>query len=330
MLFLIENQNLTVPSINLALEEYIVRNFDLKNDYLILYQNQPSIVIGKHQNVFEEVNTDILLEEKFPVYRRISGGGAVYHDLGNLNFCYITSYNKYKFNNYHYFTLPIIQTLNMLGLSVKLNKDNALVIKGKKISGNAQFTSKNRMMSHGTLLFSSNLENLRKSLAVKQKNIQSKSRKSIRREVINITDCILSSITLKEFRDLLVQNYFKSQQKILYYQLSDNDWMRIKSLIKNKYENWQWNYGESPEFHLIVSHKFSVGLRIIDLIIDRGRIVEVKIEGENLPEKNIKLITNKLNNIRYYHDDLLKFFNSIDIYPTFGNISVMELLNLIY
>ena len=158
MRYLIDNRNNTEPSINLALEEYAIRYLDISDDYVLLYQNNPAVILGRHQNLWEELNLNFIQKNNISINRRISGGGTVYHDLGNLNYSFITKFEKFKFNNYKFFTEPILTALHSLHIKAKLNSRNDIVIGHKKISGNAQFTSKDRMVSHGTLLYQSNLD----------------------------------------------------------------------------------------------------------------------------------------------------------------------------
>jgi len=151
-MYLIKTPPTTNPYLNIAIEEYAVRNLDMSHDYLFIYSNAPSVVIGKNQNPFMEVNLPFLKTNNIKLARRISGGGAVYHEPGNLNFCYITESTKENFNNYKKFLNPIIEYLNSLGIPAVINQRNDIEVEGLKISGNAQFTSRNRMLSHGTLL----------------------------------------------------------------------------------------------------------------------------------------------------------------------------------
>ena len=158
MLKLIDNNNVTDPCINLSLEEFCVRNLDMKDDYLLFYINEPSIIIGKHQNTIEEINMKYVKDNNINVVRRISGGGTVYHDKGNLNFSFMTRHSQKSIHNFKLFTDPVIRVLNQLGVKAILNGRNDITVEGRKISGNAQFTDTRSMFSHGTLLFDSDIE----------------------------------------------------------------------------------------------------------------------------------------------------------------------------
>ena len=179
-MFLINNNGINDPSVNLALEEYCVRNLDMHNDYLLFYVNEPSVIIGKHQNTIEEINSGYVEKNGIHVVRRISGGGAVYHDKGNLNFSFMTKHSQKSIHNFKLFTEPVIRVLKELGVNAELNGRNDITVNEKKISGNAQFTNTRSMFSHGTLLFNSNLENVSNALNVSSGKIESKGIKSVR------------------------------------------------------------------------------------------------------------------------------------------------------
>lgn len=156
----------TNPFFNLALEEYLLKNVDIKEDYFILWQNEPTIVIGKHQNTLKEINMNFVKDNNINVVRRNSGGGAVYHDLGNINFTFITKYDEKHLLDFKTFTNPVVYSLGKLNVKAELSGRNDILIDGRKISGNSQHIYKDRFLHHGTLLFNSELENLVKALNV--------------------------------------------------------------------------------------------------------------------------------------------------------------------
>lgn len=168
----IDNKGIKDPYINLAMEEYVLKNFGEADTYLLFYINAPSIIIGKNQNSVEEINTDYVRENNIKVVRRLSGGGAVYHDEGNLNFSFITKDDGDSFHNFAKFTEPVVQALNKIGVPAELVGRNDLVVEGRKISGNAQFSTKGRMFSHGTLMLDSEIEHIVSALNVKKEKIE--------------------------------------------------------------------------------------------------------------------------------------------------------------
>ncbi len=210
------------PTINLALEEYCVRNLNVENEmYLLFYINQPSIIIGKHQNTIEEINKEYVDANGIKVVRRISGGGAVYHDFGNLNFSFITKYSPEFFHNFEKFTKPVVETLREMGVNAELGGRNDITVDGRKISGNAQFTNLKSMFSHGTLLFNSHIEDVVQALNVKQDKIESKGIKSVRSRVANITEFLKEEMAIREFRERIIKSIFKDYDEMPVYELND-------------------------------------------------------------------------------------------------------------
>src|SRR3954447_3269134 len=199
MLF-IDNQKNYDPRINLAIEEYALKHLDINETYLLFYINEPSIIIGKNQNTIEEINTEYVESNGIHVVRRLSGGGAVYHDLGNLNFSFITKDDGESFHNFRKFTEPVVSALQKLGVNAELSGRNDIEDGGRKISGNAQFSTKGRMFSHGTLMLNSEIENVVSALKVKKDKIESKGIKSVRSRVANISEFLTEKIRIEEFR----------------------------------------------------------------------------------------------------------------------------------
>lgn len=269
MLF-IDNQNITDPRINLAIEEYCLKHLDPEETYLLFYINQPSIIIGKNQNTIEEINTKYVDENGIIVVRRLSGGGAVYHDLGNLNFSFITKDDGNSFHNFKKFTEPVVAALKRLGVDAKLSGRNDLMANGRKISGNAQFSTKGRMFSHGTLLFDSEIEHVVSALKVKKDKIESKGIKSIRSRVANISEFLDQKMTTVEFRSMLLRYIFDTEGEIPEYKLTEKDWKIINQISKERYQNWDWNYGKSPKFNLQHSKRFQAGSVDIRLEVQKG------------------------------------------------------------
>jgi lipoate-protein ligase A len=329
MLF-IENKGITDPRINLAIEEYALKNLDMNETYLLFYINEPSIIIGRNQNTIEEINTEYVDKNGVHVVRRLSGGGAVYHDLGNLNFSFITKDDGESFHNFRKFTEPVTAALKKLGVNAELSGRNDIEVEGRKISGNAQFSTGGRMFSHGTLLLNSEMENVASALKVKKDKIESKGIKSVRSRVANISEFLSEPITMEEFRSLLLKSIFEGHKDIPEYVLTDDDWGKINKLSKERYQNWEWNYGKSPKFNLQHSHRFPVGQIDVRLKVNKGVIENCKIYGDFFGVGDVSDIENRLNSVRYERNELEKALADVDIPRYFGKVSKEEFIDLIY
>ncbi|QVY62809.1 lipoate--protein ligase [Cytobacillus gottheilii] len=329
MLF-IDNKGINDPQINLAIEEYALKNLDINETYLLFYINAPSIIIGKNQNTIEEISTEYVEKNGITVVRRLSGGGAVYHDLGNLNFSFITKDDGESFHNFRKFTEPVVNALKKLGVNAELSGRNDLTVEGRKISGNAQFSTRGRMFSHGTLMFDSEIDHVVSSLRVKKDKIESKGIKSIRSRVANISEFLHEKVTIEEFRTLLLKNIFGDIDDIPEYVLTEEDWEKIHQLSKERYQNWDWNYGKSPKFDLQHSHRFPVGSIDIRLNVNKGIIEECKIYGDFFGVGDVGEIEGKLTGLRYERAAIDEALKGTDIKHYFGNITMEDFLQLIY
>ncbi len=326
----IENEGITDPQINLALEEYALRNFGEHEDYLLFYINAPSIIIGRNQNTLEEINDEYVRKNGITIVRRMSGGGAVYHDLGNLNFSFITQYKKENLHNFKKFTKPVIRVLNEMGVNAEMSGRNDILVDGRKISGNAQFSSGKRMFSHGTLLLDSDLDEVTNALNVKMSKIESKGHKSVRSRVANISEFLEEPMAIEEFRERLLKGLYQDRDKFETYHLTDEEWEAVHALKDEKYGNWDWNYGKSPKFNIQRTKRFPVGE--IDLRIDvhKGHIKNLKIYGDFFGKEPVDEIEQLLADVRYDPEDISQALKNVDVQSYFGNVKKEDFLNLVY
>ncbi|MFD1779823.1 lipoate--protein ligase [Fredinandcohnia salidurans] len=329
MLF-IDNKGIHDPQINLAIEEYALKNLDINETYLLFYINAPSIIIGKNQNTIEEINTQYVEDNGIKVVRRLSGGGAVYHDLGNLNFSFITKDDGESFHNYKKFTEPVIEALHKLGVNAQLSGRNDIEVEGRKISGNAQFSTRGRMFSHGTLMFDSEIDHVVSALKVKKDKIESKGIKSVRSRVANISEFLNEKITIEEFRQMLLRYIFNTDGDIPEYVLTEKDWENIHELSKERYQNWDWNYGKSPKFNYQHTHRFPVGSIDVRLEVQRGMIENCKIFGDFFGVGDVEDIEKRLIGTKYEKAELEQALKNVDIQHYFGKITKDDFINLIY
>jgi lipoate-protein ligase A len=331
MLF-VDNQNLHDPALNLALEEYLIRNIAPLEELLLFYINEPSIIIGRHQNTFAEINVEYVREQGLDVVRRLSGGGAVYHDLGNLNFSFIAPNLGGSFANFQKFTAPVIQVLRDLGVQAELSGRNDILAEGRKISGNAQYVSGARMVSHGTLLYNSDLEAIGKALRVKASKIESKGIKSVRSRVANITEFLSEPVDILSFRRQILSGVFAQQTAadIPEYQLTPADWEAVRQLARERYQSWDWNYGSSPAFNLRRSVRYAGGEIEVYLVVQKGMLHSIKFIGDFFGQRDVAELEERLAGCPYLPDALGERLTAFEVNQYFAGFSLAELLSLLY
>ncbi|MBO3097655.1 lipoate--protein ligase [Gelidibacter pelagius] len=326
----IENEGNTNPKLNLALEEYALRNFSAENDYLLFYINEPSIIIGRNQNTLEEINHNYVEENNIHIVRRISGGGAVYHDFGNLNFSFITNHDVKSLSNFKKFTAPVIKVLNGLGLNAELKGRNDIEVDDKKISGTAQFSTGKRMVSHGTLLYNTDLGEVANALNVKMSKIQSKGHKSVRSRVANITEFLNDPLKIEDFRQLLLEGLYDQSEAFESYHLTADEWKAVHQLKEEKYDTWDWNYGRSPKFNIQRSKRFAIGEIDLRIFVEKGHITEFKVFGDFFGKEPVENLEKLLSGARYDQADIIELLKEIEINEYFGDISKDDFIALIY
>ena len=290
---MIENRNCTTPSINLAIEEYALRKLDCaSDDYLFLYVNTPAVIVGKNQSIYKEINFDVLRKDIVNVYRRISGGGTVYHDEGNLNFGFISKHEDFKVNNYKHFNQPIVSALIKAGISAEMDSRNNIVVDGKKVSGNAQFTNRKNILSHGTLLFNADLNVLRMALRENEFDVETKAVSSVRSSVMNLPATNLFS-DIKRFKEYLIAALDAKQ--ILKF--SDGEWAEIKKLAEEKFESYEWTFGRSP-FTIIKKNGINIAVEegLIKSMDGVDEFISTKLKGVPYKASEIKKALSNLPN----------------------------------
>lgn len=324
------------PRVNLAIETYLLQNMPLDESILLFYINEPSIIIGRNQNTIEEINKEYVDEKGIHVVRRLSGGGAVYHDLGNLNFSFIMPDDGNSFRDFKKLTEPIVEALHKLGIEgAQLKGRNDLVIDDKKFSGNAMYSTNGRMFAHGTLMFDSDIDEVVNALKVKKDKIESKGIKSIRSRVTNIKDYLPAdkqAMTTEEFRQAILLQIFgvDSVDQVKTHELNEEDWKAINQISEDYYKNWDWNYGRSPEFNLERQKRFAIGSIEVRLDVANGKIEKAKIFGDFFGLGEIKDVEDQLIGTRYDKKALEECIDQIDLTHYFGNITKEDFLELIY
>jgi lipoate-protein ligase A len=276
----------TDPYFNLASEEVLLKHRE--EDYFLLYRNEPSIVVGKHQNTLAEINLPFVREKGITVARRISGGGTVFHDLGNVNFAFITTGTEGELVDYKRHTLPIIQALLSMGLNAKLGERNELLLGRKKISGTASHVYKQRVLHHGTLLFASVMTDLSAALQVKPGIFEDRAVKSVPSEVTNICRHLVDKMEVEDFQKRLLVHILEQMGGASPYRFSEEDLNEINRLKESKFSSWDWNFGYSPKYQFNKTLQFASGHLALHMNVDKGIIREVSIEGDFLGTRDIQ------------------------------------------
>ncbi|QHW36522.1 lipoate--protein ligase [Staphylococcus ursi] len=317
----ISNQNHTDPTLNLAMEEYVLKTvpMDDNDSYFLFYINRPSIIVGKNQNTIEEVHQPYIETNAIDVVRRISGGGAVYHDFGNLNFSFITKDDGDSFHNFKKFTQPIVEVLNDLGVKAELTGRNDIQVGQAKISGNAMVKVKDRMFSHGTLMLNSDLDEVQNALRVNPAKIQSKGVKSVRKRVANIQEFLDEPLDIEAFKAIILKKLF-GEAEVESYTLTEEDWKNIEKLSNEKYRTWDWNYGKNPKYNFEREHKFEKGFVQIKLDVKKGRIAHAKIFGDFFGEGDVTELENALTDVLHQRAAIQEALKNYDLYHYFGDI----------
>lgn len=330
MLF-VENRDVTDARLNLALEEHVLRNAMADDDLLLFYVNEPAIIIGRNQNTIEEIDSDVVAARGIQVVRRVSGGGAVYHDLGNLNFSFMTRDVHARFNRYDLFNRPVVDVLKELGVPAEIGGRNDILAGGRKISGNAQFATAGRMFSHGTLLLDSNLDDVTAALKPKPGKVESKGVKSIRSRVANISEFLREPISVNELRDRILERIFGSRDRarIPTLPLGDTDWQAARALVERRYGTWEWNYGENPPCNVQRARRFPAGEIDVRLNIQKGRIDSVRLFGDYMGRSDIGELEARLRGLAYDRDALASVLGGLDISEYFGDIGREDVLELL-
>ncbi|MBU6721757.1 lipoate--protein ligase [Staphylococcus aureus] len=323
----ISNNNITDPTLNLAMEEYVLKNLPAEESYFLFYINRPSIIVGKNQNTIEEVNQTYIDAHNIDVVRRISGGGAVYHDTGNLNFSFITDDDGNSFHNFQKFTEPIVQALQSLGVNAELTGRNDIQVGQVKISGNAMVKVKNRMFSHGTLMLNSDLDEVQNALKVNPAKIKSKGIKSVRKRVANIQEFLNDPLEIEEFKKIILKTIF-GETEVEEYKLTDEDWENIEKLSNDKYRTWEWNYGRNPKYNFEREEKFEKGFVQIKFDVKRGKIEHAKIFGDFFGVGDVTDLENALVGCLHDFEHIEEALSEYDLYHYFGDIDRHELIRL--
>ena len=324
MLYVKNNSN--DPFFNHAVEEYLMKNFD--EEVFILWINKPAILIGRNQNTLSEINLDYVRKNNIEVVRRLSGGGTVYNDLGNMNFTFITYRDSDPTKDgFEKFARPVIEALRSLGVDAKFTGRNDILIEGRKFSGNAQYCGNDKLLHHGTLMYDCDMSKL--SYALKSRDIKfvDKSVKSVGSRVTNIFPHLSKPMTVEEFKDYL-ENFVIDYHKIEnVYELSEEDIVEIEKIADERFRTWEWNYGKSPRYKYENIVKYpGVGVVEYSLDIDKGYISKISIYGDFFGECPIEELEEKLLGARFTVDGLAENLEGVDLNKYIRSLTIKEFI----
>ena len=315
----------TDPCYNLALEQYVLEH-RREGDWLLLWQNANTVVVGLNQNTAEEINAPFVEAHRITVVRRMTGGGAVYHDLGNLNYSFITDVGDAEQLSIRRFTEPVCRALAAMGVEAQTSGRNDILVGGKKVSGVAQRIVGGRILHHGTLLFDSNPEMIAGALHADSSKFRSKSAKSVRSRVGNIREFLPSDMTLEQFRQGILDEL--TADGMIRETLSGEELAEIRSLADEKYRSWDWTYGRSPDYALRNRRRFPGGTLEVRMNVHRGRIEDIVFFGDFMATAPQEPLTEALRGVRVEERELSDVFSRFDLRSVFGDISKAELMTL--
>lgn len=327
-MLIVLNEN-TSAYFNLAAEEYMLKHF--KEDVFMLWRGKDSVLIGKNQNALKEIHYPFVKANGIDVVRRISGGGTVFCDLGNTNFSFITTQASTKTVSFKQFVLPILEVLKNLGANAAFSGRNDLTIEGKKISGNAQYRDKGRVLHHGTLLFSSNMGKLIGAINPSKVKYKGSGVDSVKSRVTNIQAHISdSNMDILTFREAINQHILSTVEGATYYTFTDEDLCAIKAIEAEKYRTHQWNYGASPQFTGYAEEKFAGGVLEAAFTIQKGVVEDVLFTGDFFSNLEVEQLCIALRGTAHDYDALKAKLVALNYQEYLLGIEIDEVLSLLF
>jgi len=318
----------TDPHFNLALDEYLLTQ--KKDDYFTLWRNEPSVIIGRNQDALAEINFDFLRSHGIHLVRRMSGGGAVFHDLGNINFTYITPCEKRDFFNFQRFAAPILAALQSLGIDAQATGRNDLTIDGKKFSGNAQHLLHGRILHHGTMLFDSDFSYMQGALNVSPDKLRGKGVSSVRSRVTNISAHCPQPMTTGEFLEYMERYILQYFPDITPYNLTAEDIAAVNKLADSKYRTDDWNLRHMGNYTYRKSGRFPSGGIEVAMTVKGGTLTDIHFSGDFFGIMDIAALEDKLVGLPHDPTALQQALEEADLSDYISGVTVQQLLSLFF
>lgn len=315
------------PFCNLAFEEYVLSR-RRSGDYLILWQNDNTVVIGRNQNAEEEINRAFVEAHGIQVARRTTGGGAVYHDLGNLNYSFITDAGDAERLAMERFTLPVVNALRGLGLRAEAGGRNDILVEGRKVSGTAQRLLNGRILHHGTLLFDTDATMAEGALWVDPEKFRSKSAKSVRSRIGNIRSFLREDMELPAFWAYLKTTL--AGEGFVDGALTAEELEAVESLKREKYDTWEWNFGRSPAYDMKNRRRWNGGSLEVGLSVREGRITEIAFHGDFLSRQGLEALRAELTGTAFRRETVAEVLERYSLLDCFGGITEDEILETMF
>ena len=318
----------TNPCFNLALEQYVFDRLPRTQDYCMLWQNDNTIVVGKHQNTFAEINADYAREHGIRVVRRLSGGGAVYHDLGNINFTFIADHTGQGFD-FSSFCRPVMEALESSGVKAELSGRNDMTIQGRKFSGNSQYIKEGRIMHHGTIMYDSDLDVVQQSLRVSGNKLASKGLPSVRSRVTNVKPHMPNPVSTEEIMERL-QKFLFHENHLKPYELTEEDLQAVRQIQADRYDRWEWNYGYSPECSIRKERRMEgCGTIQVYMELENGCIRALSFYGDYFSTKESDSLIQLLLGAQFKETDIRSRLGQIDIGQFFHRLSLEQFCSIL-
>ena len=318
----------TDPYFNIATDEFIFKN--MQEDCFMLWRNDNAIIVGKHQNTLAEINIDYVKEKGIKVVRRLSGGGAVYHDLGNLNFTFTRTGENTEVVDFERYTKPIIEVLNNMGIPAKFEGRNDLTIEGRKFSGNAEHVFKNKVLHHGTILYSSEMKDVSGALKINPLKYKDRAVKSIPKRVTNVSNHMKQPMNLEDFTQRIMDHVLSTFEGAQIYEFTESDLAQIQKIRDDKYSTWEWNFGHSPKYNFMQGARTPGGTLEVNLKVEKGIIKEAKFFGDFFGVANVNEIEEALKGSKHGQDEVQSVLAAFDLKKYFYKMSISDVMAVFF